>query len=225
MDAKLIFPYEKTELLKWVALALMLGDHINKYLFNGYYEFLFNAGRICLPVFVFVLAANLSKASRPAYVRTIKRLFIFGVISSVPYYYLGTDLPLNVLFTLLIIVCVVFLIELKSYYAYASAAFVFTAGSAFVEFGWSATALGVTLFYLFKTGSKLLAILALIALSSLYFTNGNHYALLALPLIAFTPCFKVIPRFRWAFYAFYPVHLAALLVIRIPMAAAGYLFF
>ncbi|MEO9227811.1 MAG: TraX family protein [Devosia sp.] len=35
----------------------------------------------------------------------------------------------------------------------------------------------------------------------------------------------VVPRLRWAFYAYYPLHLTALWLIRIPMAKAGYLFF
>ena len=34
-----------------------------------------------------------------------------------------------------------------------------------------------------------------------------------------------VPRMRWAFYAYYPIHLAALWLIRIPMGKAGYLFF
>ena len=34
-----------------------------------------------------------------------------------------------------------------------------------------------------------------------------------------------LPRLRWAFYAYYPLHLVALWLIRIPMSKAGYLFF
>ncbi|PYD23758.1 conjugal transfer protein TraX, partial [Pseudomonas syringae pv. pisi] len=34
-----------------------------------------------------------------------------------------------------------------------------------------------------------------------------------------------VPRLRWAFYTYYPLHLAALWLIRIPMREAGYLFF
>lgn len=37
--------------------------------------------------------------------------------------------------------------------------------------------------------------------------------------------FYINGSLRWAFYIFYPLHLAALLLVRIPMAAAGYLFF
>ena len=47
--------------LKWLALVLMTGDHVNKYLFNATLPVLFEAGRIALPLFVFVLAYNLAR--------------------------------------------------------------------------------------------------------------------------------------------------------------------
>jgi hypothetical protein len=47
-------PNGTVEALKWLALALMTGDHVNKYLFNGTLPFLFEAGRLALPIFVFV---------------------------------------------------------------------------------------------------------------------------------------------------------------------------
>lgn len=53
-------PDGTVEALKWLALALMTGDHVNKYLFNGTLPFLFEAGRLALPIFVFVLAYNLA---------------------------------------------------------------------------------------------------------------------------------------------------------------------
>lgn len=217
--------YGKTELLKWAALVLMLGDHVNKFLFNGNYsEFLFNAGRLCLPIFVFVLAANLVKTDKETHRRTMLRIFTFGVIASIPYYLLGTALPLNILFTLLLIVIVIYLLELRVVTAYFLAVFAFIVGGAFVEFWWPAIILGVTLFYFLKYKNKLCAAAALAALVSLFYINGNHYALLALPLVFITPSVKV-PRLRWAFYVFYPLHLAVLLLVRIPMGAAGYLFF
>ena len=49
------------ESLKWLALFSMLGDHINKYLFNGTLPFLFEIGRIAFPVFAFVIAFNFSR--------------------------------------------------------------------------------------------------------------------------------------------------------------------
>ncbi len=51
-------------------------------------------------------------------------------------------------------------------------------------------------------------------------------ALAALPLVlAASRVDLPMPRLRWAFYAYYPLHLAALWAIRIPMSKAGYLFF
>lgn len=52
------------------------------------------------------------------------------------------------------------------------------------------------------------------------------WALAALPVVAAAAHVDVrLPRLRWAFYAYYPLHLIALWLIRIPMSKAGYLFF
>ena len=51
-------------------------------------------------------------------------------------------------------------------------------------------------------------------------------ALAAVPVVAAAAHVDVrLPRLRWAFYAYYPLHLVALWLIRIPMSKAGYLFF
>jgi len=49
------------EALKWLALLLMVADHTNKYLLHDASHTLFNAGRIAMPLFVFVLAYNLAR--------------------------------------------------------------------------------------------------------------------------------------------------------------------
>ena len=54
----------------------------------------------------------------------------------------------------------------------------------------------------------------------------NAQALASLPLLLVASRVDLpMPRLRWAFYAYYPLHLAALWLIRIPMSKAGYLFF
>ena len=76
------------ETLKWIALVLMTGDHVNKYLFNATLPLLFEAGRVALPLFVFVLAYNLARPdvmAREVYGRTMKRLALFGAVASVPF--------------------------------------------------------------------------------------------------------------------------------------------
>ena len=71
------------EALKWIGLVVMTSDHVNKYLFNATLPGLFEAGRLCLPLFVFVLAYNLARPgtlASGAYLRTLKRLAIFGAL-------------------------------------------------------------------------------------------------------------------------------------------------
>ena len=109
------------EALKWIALLLMTGDHVNKYLFNATLPVLFEAGRIALPLFIFVLAYNLARPgvmARGAYDRTMKRLALFGAVASAPFIALGGLAsgwwPLNVLFTLLVIAGTLLLIGILS---------------------------------------------------------------------------------------------------------------
>ena len=80
------------EALKWIDLVVMTRDHVNKYLFNATLPGLFEAGRLCLPLFVFVLAYNLARPgtlASGAYLRTLKRLAIFGALASAPFMALG----------------------------------------------------------------------------------------------------------------------------------------
>ena len=80
------------EALKWIALVLMTGDHVNKYLFNATLPVLFEAGRVALPLFIFVLAYNLARPdvmAREVYGRTMKRLALFGVLATPVFIALG----------------------------------------------------------------------------------------------------------------------------------------
>jgi hypothetical protein len=82
---RLVIPNGSVEALKWLALVLMTGDHVNKYLLNGTVPALFDAGRLAMPIFAFVLAYNLARPGnleRGVYRRTITRLGLFGVVST-----------------------------------------------------------------------------------------------------------------------------------------------
>ena len=157
---------------------------------------------------VFVLAYNLARPGtfeRGAYPRTMKRLALFGAVASVPFIALGGLFagwwPLNVLFTLLV-------------------------GGSSVEYWWPAAILGLAVWSYCKRPTWSAAVIALLALASLWFINRNLWALAAVPLLLVASRLDLpMPRLRWAFYAYYPLHLAALWLIRIPMSKAGYLFF
>ncbi len=221
------------EALKWLALILMTMDHINKYLFNATLPVALELGRLCLPIFVILLAFNLARPDalqRGVYVRTMMRLAVFALISSIPFMALGGLAggwwPLNVLFTLLLITAVLYLFEQGGSADFWFAAFIILFLGAFVEFWWMAIALGLSSWWFFKRPSWIAAIAVVIACASLWIPNRNGWALAALPLMVAASRFDFqVPRFKWAFYVFYPLHLTALWFIRIPMKKAGYLFF
>ncbi len=221
------------EALKWLGLVLMTLDHVNKYLFNATQPGAFEAGRLCLPIFVIVLASNLARPGmleRGAYLRTMKRLAVFGAVASVPFIALGglagSWWPLNVLFTLLAITATAYLVEKGGAVRLAVAGVVFLVGGSLVEYGSPAVALGLAVWWYCKRLSMLAAAVAALAFAGLWFTNGNWWALTALPVLLVAARVDLhVPRFPWAFYAYYPLHLSMLWLIRIPMSRAGYLFF
>ena len=90
--------------LKIIACTAMFLDHI-KYanpLFNNFFTEYF--GRLALPIFAFLIAEGYSHTSDLK--KYIKRIFIFGVISQIPYMLFRTLVGdwklLNVMFTLLL---------------------------------------------------------------------------------------------------------------------------
>lgn len=221
------------EALKWIALLLMTGDHVNKYLFNGTNDLLFAAGRLAMPLFIFVLAYNLARPGaleRGAYPRTMKRLALFGILATPAFVALGGLMagwwPLNIMFALLAITAVLYWVERRTAGGYVAAATVFLVGGSSVEFWWPALAFGLAIWCYCKRPSWTAMTLAPVALATLWFVSGNLWALATLPLILIASRVDLhVPRLRWLFYAYYPAHLAALWLIRIPMRKAGYLFF
>lgn len=221
------------EALKWLALALMSGDHINKYLLNGTVPWLYDAGRLAMPLFVFVMAYNLARPGaleNGIYRRTMLRLMIFGMLATPAFIALGGLVngwwPLNILFTLFVLAATLRLIEIGSLKGYLAACLVFAVGGAFVEFWWPSVALGVAIWSYRRQPSLLALACAVGALGSLGYINGNQWAMASALFLPIAPLLNLpVPRARWFFYLFYPVHLSLIWLVRIPMRQAGYLFF
>lgn len=220
------------EFLKWLALLLMTGDHVNKYLFNGTVPWFFSAGRLALPLFAFVLGYKLARPGMlpsGGYGRTMKRLAGFGVAATPVFIALGGLVggwwPLNVMFTLLAATVILYLVELGGKRNLATAVVVFLAGGSFVEFWWPG--LVITLAGWCEKRAPVLASPLLIAgCFALWLINGNPWVLAVLPLIGVAALVDIrMPRWQWAFYVYYPLHLAAIWLVMIPMRYAGYLFF
>lgn len=206
------------EALKWLALLLMLADHINKYLLHDASHRLFNAGRVAMPLFVFVLAYNLARPDsfeRGAHLRTMKRLAIFGLLATPPFIALGGLLagwwPLNILFALLAMTVIIYCLEQQSVVGYVIASAVFIVGGSSVEFWWPALAFGVAIWWYCKTPKFVALLVAVLALALLRVINGNYWAIAAIPILSTSIAVNIpIPRYKWVFYYFYPLHLSIL---------------
>ncbi|MGP4945161.1 TraX family protein [Pseudoalteromonas nigrifaciens] len=204
------------ECLKWIALILMTGDHISTFLAGGDIAVLNNAGRIAMPLFAFVFAYNLNRENaQTLYKRSAKRLLIFGLISTPFYISLANTngiYPLNILFTLAAgLLCIVAYSQKR----YVELALVFIFTGLIVEYNWFGLMLIFTCYMYIKSKQERWLYSVLLSLVLLYLSNMNFYAFLAIPIILMFAGREVkFPRFKWAFYCYYPLHLCVLLMIK-----------
>jgi hypothetical protein len=219
------------EAIKWLALVLMTGDHINKYLLGGQVHALYAAGRLVFPLFAFVFAYNLARPgalANGAYQRAMTRLAAVGALASVPFIGLGGLLygwwPFNILASFLLSAATMHLVERGGVARMALAALLFLAGGLFVEFWWPGIAMTLAAWCYVRrpsAGALLTWIAATAALGCIPWLLArvpmalSLWALAALPVIALASRLQLrVPRLRWAFYAYYPAHLAVLWAIQ-----------
>jgi hypothetical protein len=188
--------------LKWGMAALMVLDHV-AFVFFPDLAFLRIPGRLVWPVFAALMARQLAQGYPPE--RYAKRLLPFALLAQ-PFYALAFGFPLlfplNILFTLL--------------------------SAALFRAGWGPAALLVSLLSESPPGLLLVELLARrkVALAALahgawawFGWGGLLHALLGggAVLLAWTLAERARPGRRtpwWAFYAFYPGHLALLAAAR-----------
>jgi hypothetical protein len=200
------------EALKWLGMVLMTLDHVNKYLLGEASQALFDLGRLVMPVFGFVLMYNLARPGAFAagvHVRVMRRLLVFGALSTPMFVALVGWWPLNILFMLLLSTAITWLIERGGRMHTALAVLSFVLAGAVVEFWWFGvwTCLGAWAYCRRPTAGRLA--FWTLSLASLWLVNRNFAALAALPLLlAATHVDLPLERHRWLFYAFYPAHLA-----------------
>lgn len=197
------------EALKWTAAVLMVLDHVNRSLLGGAHAFLYDLGRLAMPVFGFVLMYNLARpgaSGAGVHGRVMRRLLVFGLLATPPCVGLAGWWPLNVLLMLMLATGVVSLLERRRF---AAAVLVLALAGALVEFLWFGVLACLGAWgYCRRPCAGSLALWAL-ALCSLWLVNRNFSALAALPLLWAAARIEVpIARRRWFFYAFYPGHLA-----------------
>ena len=221
-----VIPSGTLEGLKWLALILMVLDHVNKYLYAERLPVIFAFGRIVLPMFGFVLGYNLARPdalSRGVHRRMMYRLTLAGVAAAPGFLILNSFFvpanawwPLNVLFMLLLVVVLTYLVDRGGAVRYVSAAALFVIAGAFVEYLWMGVlcCLGAWLFC--REASPQRFLLWFLGTLSLTAVNGNAWALVAIPVVLAASCVELrVSRHRLAFYLFYPAHLFVLLGVRL----------
>lgn len=204
--------------MKWLGVVLMTVDHVDKYLYRGKVEWMFDLGRMTLPLFCFVLAYNLARpdfVNSGAAVRTLRRLLVAGAVATVPYIGLGQVLagwwPLNILFMLGLSVWIAIVAEGRGVGRVVGLIVGIVVGGALVEFWWPALALVFSFRRFILKPGFVSALWVTLALASLTIINRNLWAFGTLPLLLLAPKIDVqLPRARTLFYAYFPLHLLAL---------------
>jgi hypothetical protein len=205
--------------LKWLGLVLMTLDHVNKYLFNETLPGIYQAGRIVMPLFGFILAYNLARPgarANGAYSRTVKRLLVASVAASPAYMAMGHGWwPLNILFTLGLFVATLLCLQQPTLPHRIAGVLLFLLGGAVVEFWWFAI-LGCMAAWAFCQKPTMGRLGAwCLALTTLSIVNGNLWALAVVPLVLGSTWVRLpARRFRAFFYLYYPAHLSALWAIQ-----------
>lgn len=202
------------EALKWIALACMVVDHVNAALYGRELGLVADViGRVAMPLFAGVFGYNLARPGLDI-ARVLRRLVGFGLLAlpvhAALFGWLGLW-PLNILLTFALAAWIILELQAgRTWLAFGA----FVAGGFLVEYWWPGIALVLAVWAMSRsqrpTPADLLAVgLSLVALCVL--VNHNAYALLAVP-IAFVvvQLAPQVPRLRWWFWWFYPVHLAAL---------------
>jgi hypothetical protein len=210
------------EALKWLGIVLMTVDHANKYLNGGQSAWMFDAGRIVMPLFGFVLGYNLSRPAALAqgvFQRVSRRLLIYGAVATIPFIGIHGPIaygwPLNILFMLLLSTGVIWLLERRTPRRMMAIVSLFVIGGLLPEFWHFGTASTIAAWYICKYPRVTSLALWTVTLMALFVINQNFYALLVIPLIYAAQCVDLrIPRYRHVFYVFYPAHLSVIWLLQ-----------
>ena len=202
--------------LKVIAMLSMLIDHISYYYGcdNPYlYELMRTVGRIAFPTFAFLLAEGfVHTRNRQQYLIS---LFAFALLSEIPWMLLNHDGSHNVIFTLLAGILGLHVIEnSKSHWLTAICVTLIGLATIFSDTDYSWRGFGLVLiFYMFRGRPELQTLFGI----PLMYEYGLIGILMAFTVIWFyngERGFIQAKAWKYAFYAFYPVHLMMIYYLR-----------
>jgi hypothetical protein len=216
------------ELLKVIAIATMVMDHVWYILYSDVPDmfFLHVIGRLAFPIFAYLIVLGVESTKNPK--KYMATLLAFALISQVPYFLAFGIQPferLNILFSLFLSALTIYFFNKRSMLAFVPlliSIFLMTEGGYYVVL----TAVGMKLL---KDNWKI-GILALAALNIQFLFTPDivqTLSLFAVPLIflhvknwfkkeILIPEASLAYSFRkYVFYVFYPLHLSLLFLIKL----------
>lgn len=200
--------------LKLIALLTMVIDHVGAVLYPNIIV-LRMIGRISFPIFAYLLALGY-KSTHDAK-KYLKRLLLFGLLSEIPYILAFNSDNLNIFFTLALGLMAIMFFEKKEN-LYVIIVFCF-AVFAHVDYGIYGVFV-IFFMYVYVYYSKMIGTILFILATFVYsyFNVLQIFAILSIPLIGLLeniPKDIDIKKYKYVFYAFYPLHLVLLYLIRL----------
>ncbi len=209
------------ESLKWLGLIAMVAEHWMRFVVGELPSWLYLCGRMAFPLFAFALALGLAGKTRSQLRATTLRAFIWALVAQACMQLMDApDGQLNVLFTFGLGLALVDIFDcVRSPFFRAVALFAAAAVAIWCEFGIVGVAFVAGAVALCRAqvppAAAWAAVLGLLV--ALAIPNGNHFALVALPVAILVWRFGiVVPRVRglfyWAYALQFPVYSAARLI-------------
>ena len=206
--------------LKIIAVISMTIDHIGLFFFDNLF-ILRVIGRLAYPIFAFFIAEGLIHTrNRKKY---CINLLICAIITQIPYAFLFNYLQLNVIFTFLVAILFVYLVENKSLSNYIKFVLV-TLITIFVllldflstlDYGLLGVALVLAFYFIKNKNAKFLTALGILLLMTVksiilsgfsIWSTIQIYALISLALLMLYNNEKGKYNLKHFFYLFYPTH-------------------
>ncbi|PLS19639.1 hypothetical protein CVD28_04265 [Bacillus sp. M6-12] len=200
------------EIIKILAILFMIIDHVGFIFYPGV-EVLRIIGRLAFPIFAYQIAQGYIHTSN--YPKYMWRLWLFAIVSQVPYTLAFDTFRFNTLFTLVIALFLIDKLAKKEYYWI----FTIVAIPYFIDVDYGLFGIALpAIFYLTRNKKIVSALLGLIAvLVYIYFHPVfiEVYSIIGILLALYFPTSKIkVKMGKYFFYWFYPAHLALLFVCK-----------
>lgn len=205
--------HKKNEVLKVIAIVSMLIDHIGVAFFPGVVMFRI-IGRLAFPIFTYFISMGYLKTSN--FNKYLIRLWIFAIISQIPFTLLFDTTMLNVMFTFILALFFIDRIKIKEYYSIPCLIIL----SLLIPMDYGLYGVATVFFFYCFRNSKEKALLAQIISTVIYVVvfSASYiqlFSIIGVMIALYFPIDKFkIHLNRYIFYWFYPVHMAILIVLK-----------